>query len=171
MKTKYYISYGSNMNIPQMAYRCPHSRIYGNGTLQGWKLVFNYHADIIETGEIDDVVPVVVWKITNKQDLANLDIYEGYPQYYIKRYIKVEMDDGEIVDAMVYVMADSRKGVYPPSRSYFQTILEGYEDNNINVKPLYIALAYSSNMQNITEINQYNPNGIITKYGGKYEAR
>ena len=32
-----YAAYGSNMNIEQMKYRCPESKIIGNGKLQGWK--------------------------------------------------------------------------------------------------------------------------------------
>ena len=81
----YYVSYGSNMNVEQMAYRCPNTKIYGNGKVKGWKLVFNYHADIIETGKESDSVPVVVWELDNKNDEKRLDRYEGYPTYYVKR--------------------------------------------------------------------------------------
>lgn len=153
----YYISYGSNMNIPQMARRCPNTKIYGNGIVKGWKLVFNYHADIIETENENDYVPVVVWEITNINDLASLDCYEGYPKYYVKKYIDVTMDSGETINAMVYVMADDRKGIYPPAEYYFKCILDGYIDNRIDPEPLYKAVNYSCDMNNITEVNQYNP--------------
>lgn len=54
-----YCAYGSNMNLDQMAYRCPKSKVVGNGKLYGWELVFNVHADIIKADN-DSVVPVVV---------------------------------------------------------------------------------------------------------------
>lgn len=57
-----YCAYGSNMSLDQMAYRCPKSKVVGNGKLYGWKLVFNVHADIIKADN-DSVVPVVVWNI------------------------------------------------------------------------------------------------------------
>lgn len=153
----YYISYGSNMNIEQMALRCPATKVYGNGKLKGWKLVFNYHADIVE-GNDDDFVPVVVWKLENKDDMKNLDRYEGYPSYYTKINIPVTMDDtGETIEAMVYVMADKRKGIFPPSQIYFDCIYDGYRENGIDPEPLYKALEESLKADNITRYNQYNP--------------
>ncbi len=154
----YYISYGSNMNVEQMAWRCPNTKIYGNGKLKGWKLVFNYHADIIQTGNENDTVPVVVWKLVDKTDKKMLDRYEGYPNYYTKITIPVTMDDtGETINAMVYVMTDSRKGIYPPSLEYFECIVEGYIANNIDLDPLYDALDDCADKRNLTEFNQYNP--------------
>lgn len=158
----YYISYGSNMNIEQMAYRCPKTKVFGNGKLFGWKLVFNYHADIIETKNEDDFVPVVVWKLDDKIDQMNLDRYEGYPSYYTKILIPVIMDDtGKKIKAMVYVMADRRKGVYPPSVGYFNGIRDGYIANGIELSPLYKAVRECCKTENITEFNQYNPQPIM----------
>ena len=148
-----YIAYGSNMNLNQMDYRCPHSNVIGNGKLIGWKLVFNIHADVIETKNMNDEVPVVLWDI-NDNDWSMLDRYEGYPNYYVKRIVDVVTDDGKIVEAVVYVMADNRKGICPPDEYYFNTILTGYNDNNIGTDPLYDALDYS--LFNMTEYNQYN---------------
>ena len=153
----YYISYGSNMNIEQMKFRCPHTKIYGNGKLIGWKLVFNCHADIIETGNKEDFVPVVVWKLDNKSDQQTLDRYEGYPSYYTKILTSVTMDNGEVIRAMVYVMTDERKGICPPFASYFYGIKDGYIANNIDLAPLYKAMAESCKPDNQTEFNQYNP--------------
>lgn len=137
-----YVAYGSNMNLEQMSYRCPHSKVVSNGRLIGWKLVFNYHADVIETKNVNDEVPVVIWDI-HKRDWDMLDMYEGYPDYYIKREVNVVTEDGEAVEAIVYVMADDKKGVYPPMENYFKSIEEGYISNVIDVKYLYDALEYS----------------------------
>lgn len=149
----YYVAYGSNMNLKQMQRRCPKSRVVCNGVLIGWKLVFNIHADIIYTGNKEDKVPVVLWDIS-KNDWKSLDMYEGFPKYYIKKNVKVTIEHGYIIDAVVYVMADNRKGIALPFRNYFETILTGYKENGINTDTLYAALTYSA--YNETEYNQYN---------------
>ena len=139
-----YTSYGSNMNKEQMKYRCPFTKPYGTGKLYGWKLVFNLHADIIETGNKDDFVPVVVWNLENKTDKEMLDRYEGYPSYYIKRNVNVVMDGtGEEVKTMVYVMSKRNRkarGGKLPSSSYFYGIVEGYDDFGIDNTPLINSL-------------------------------
>lgn len=148
-----YIAYGSNMNLKQMKMRCPNSKVVGNGKLFGWKLVFNVHADIITTDDMKDEVPVVLWNI-HDDDWDMLDRYEGYPHYYIRRNVLVMMDDGEIVEAIAYVMTDDRKGIALPYKEYFNTILRGYKDNGIKTDGLYDALTYSA--YNETKYNQYN---------------
>ena len=41
MKEKrYYIAYGSNLNVSQMRMRCPHATILGTANLKGWELLF-----------------------------------------------------------------------------------------------------------------------------------
>ena len=148
-----YVAYGSNMNLSQMRYRCPKSKVVGNGKIIGWKLVFNIHADIIQTKNNHDEVPVVVWDI-HDDDWRNLDRYEGYPNYYIKRVVNVVMDNRENAKAVVYVMTDKRKGVSPPYDNYFEIVLTGYRENGIDTSVLYDALEYS--IYNETEYNQYN---------------
>lgn len=36
---RYYIAYGSNLNVPQMRMRCPHATILGTANLKGWELL------------------------------------------------------------------------------------------------------------------------------------
>lgn len=157
-----YVSYGSNMNLQQMSYRCPNTKVYGTGRIYGYKLVFNYHADIIYTGKNDDYVPVVVWDLTDKKDLESLDTYEGYPVYYEKINVDVVMDKtGETFTAMVYSMVEKRKGVYPPSESYYYCIAEGYIDNYIDSEKLVEALRECVDIHNITRYNQYSPRKAV----------
>ena len=40
MKEKLYIAYGSNINLEQMAHRCPSSKVVGTAMLQGYELQF-----------------------------------------------------------------------------------------------------------------------------------
>ena len=136
-----YAAYGSNMNIKQMKARCPESEIIGNGKLKGWKLVFNVYADVIK-GEPDDEVPVVCWHIA-ENDWERLDIYEGFPIYYVKEIVDIDLDDGRKEKGIVYVMVADRKGIYPPFREYLKICLQGYKDNGIDIKPLHDALKYT----------------------------
>lgn len=153
-----YIAYGSNMNLEQMNYRCPNSYVVCNGELRGWKLIFNIHADVIKTNNDEDFVPVVVWNIDDS-DWNRLDMYEGYPSYYIKETINVILENGESEKAIVYVMADNRKGICRPTKSYFECIETGYIENGIDVKYLYNALSYSFSHE--TEYNQYKTKELV----------
>lgn len=148
-----YSAYGSNMNLEQMKHRCPKSKVVCNGVLTGWKFVFNVHADIIRTGDENDFVPVVIWDIDDN-DWENLDMYEGYPTYYVKENVMAVTVDGDCVETVVYVMADDRKGIYLPNDYYFDVVLRGYKENGINTRSLYAALEYAA--YNGTEYNQYN---------------
>ena len=81
---KLYIAYGSNLNLAQMAARCPSASVYAKGVLNNWELVYrgsktNSHATIIRQHGF--TVPVLVWDI-QPYDESRLDIYEGYPHYY-----------------------------------------------------------------------------------------
>lgn len=153
-----YVAYGSNMNLEQMEYRCPNSYVVGNGKLNKWKLVFNIHADVIYTDNKEDFVPVVVWNIADG-DWDRLDMYEGFPSYYVKQIVDVILNNGEIEKAIVYVMAEKRKGICPPYYNYFKGIENGYIENGIDVECLYKALEYSC--ENQTEYNKYNMKDVV----------
>ena len=152
-----YCAYGSNMSLDQMAYRCPNSYVVCNGELHGWKLVFNFHADVIK-GKKKDIVPVVVWNISDS-DWSMLDMYEGYPSYYVKETVDVILDNGKKEKAVVYVMADNRKGVHPPASNYFNCIFKGYMDNGIDTDYLFDALDHS--YDNKTEYNKYKMKEMV----------
>ena len=86
---KLYVAYGSNLNLKQMAYRCPSASIYGTGQLTNWELLYrgsatNSHATIAK--KHGSYVPVLLWNI-EPEDEKRLDIYEGYPRYYYKQNV------------------------------------------------------------------------------------
>lgn len=146
-----YVAYGSNMNLEQMDWRCPNSELIGTGIIKDYRLVFNTHADIIPTQGA--YVPVVVWDVP-AQDWEYLDVYEGYPKYYVKENVTVNMDDGNVEECVVYVMSDENKGFEPPFDDYWDTIIDGYEDNGItDTSALYSALSESWEMYNKKEVN------------------
>ena len=155
---RYYLAYGSNMNLEQMDYRCPRSYVVCNGKLKGYKLVFNVHADVIRTDNEEDFVPVVVWNIADA-DWDRLDMYEGYPTYYVKETVNVILNNGDLAKAVVYVMTNNMKSICPPAQHYFDGIYEGYIENGIDVKYLYEALEYSLNHK--TEHHKYKTKEMI----------
>lgn len=145
MKKKYYIAYGSNLNIQQMAWRCPGAKIAGVGTLADWQLAFRGS----KTGSYLTIepkagasVPVGVWEIT-KQDEMALDRYEGFPHFYYKRMLRLPITNTtgatETVDAMVYIMHEDRP-MGSPTLAYVQTCLDGYMDFGIDTEPLMEAV-------------------------------
>ena len=141
-KRTVYLAYGSNLNISQMARRCPDAKPWGATVLQDYKLTFwggygNAVATIIPCE--GSFVPVALWIITETDERA-LDIYEGFPRMYRKEYLDLRWR-GRYVKAMVYIMNHGSTNV--PSKGYFNTIYEGYQDFSINPDPLFQAFRKS----------------------------
>ena len=127
-KTKYYIAYGSNLSVKQMAHRCPDARIAGQAVLEGWELLFKGCATIEPNKEKN--TPVLVWEIS-EEDEKRLDCYEGYPHYYRKEDLTVEVvsegAEPKTVTAMVYIM-ENDFGERAPSSYYYRVLYDGYKD-------------------------------------------
>lgn len=131
-----YIAYGSNMNLEQMALRCPNSETAAAAMLKGYELQFRYHATIEPNS--DSEVPVLLWRLSER-DEQQLDRYEGYPRYYRKEVVQFDLN-GESVEGMVYIM-NGNKPLQAPSEQYFQTILQGYKSAGLDTSYLETALA------------------------------
>ena len=111
-----YFAYGSNMNVSQTQQRCPGITRIGRYQLKGFRLVFNYHADIIPAEGC--TVHGGLWNITRNHEGA-LDTYEGYPDYYDKYYQD---------NVMFYRMKEASDNSQPPSKWYLEVIIQGYKD-------------------------------------------
>lgn len=134
-ETRLYIAYGSNLNLPQMARRCPTATVAGKSEMKGYELLFRGVATV--EPKADGSVPVLLWNI-KPMDEAALDRYEGWPHLYRKEMVDVELE-GETVSAMVYVMNDGRPlGI--PSYYYYETIEDGYEAAGFDTAVLEQAL-------------------------------
>lgn len=130
---KYYLAYGSNLSVEQMAYRCPHAVCVGTGVIHGYRLLFkgsktgNYLTIEPMQGR---TVPVLIWRVTDSDEDA-LDRYEGYPVFYRKETTRIRMRSFEDpltereVDAFVYIMNEGRTLGKPTDR-YYRVCLEGY---------------------------------------------
>ena len=143
MSNKLYLAYCSNLNLEQMANRCPTAKVVGNSKINGYRLLFRgAHAGAVATIEPfkGESVPVLAWEIT-PADEAALDRYEGWPFLYRKETIKVRLN-GKTVQAMVYIMNEGRP-LGQPSCYYYSTILDGYKSAGFDVEILRKAVADS----------------------------
>ena len=131
---KLYMAYGSNLNLGQMARRCPTAKVVGTAMLEGYQLLFNGVATIVKREGA--VVPVGIWEI-DKRCEESLDRYEGYPTLYRKETLAVEMN-GKEVQAMVYIMNRDRPAL--PAYSYYETIEDGYNDVGLDTAHLRKAI-------------------------------
>ncbi len=143
MKMKLYGAYGSNMNLEQMACRCPAARRLGPALLEGYRLVFRgARGSAVATIEpcAGGKVPVLLWAI-GIGDEAALDRYEGFPKLYRKEQLHVRVGSRH-VRAMAYVM----NGGHPqelPGSSYYNVILEGYRASGFDESILNDAVSFS----------------------------
>lgn len=148
---KLYAAYGSNLNLKQMAYRCPDATVVGTAELEGFELVFRggpgCGVATVEPRE-GSSVPIVLWEIS-KRDEKNLDRYEGWPHFYGKQTLPFEAED-QTIPAMIYIMTSGRDAAQP-STGYYETILEGYEDNGLDPEVLEQALERT---QELAELEQ-----------------
>ena len=77
---RYYLAYGSNLNLTQMRWRCPDARVLGTAEIADYRLLFKGS----KTGSYLTIepfaggkVPVAVWEVSIA-DEERLDRYEGY---------------------------------------------------------------------------------------------
>ena len=142
-KETLYIAYGSNLNLPQMAFRCPTAKVVGASEIKDYELLFRgSRSGAVATVEplAGSSVPVLLWKIQSQDELA-LDRYEGYPHFYRKELCPVELD-GKPLGAMVYVMNEGRP-LGAPSDYYLNTIYEGYQSAGFDTEFLEQAVEKS----------------------------
>ncbi len=134
MDKRYYLAYGSNLNVEQMRYRCPTARIIGTAVIEDYRLLFKGS----QTGSYLTIeptegasVPVGVWSVT-EDDEHRLDRYEGYPSFYYKKELPVTITGirtgkQRTRQCFVYIMHEDRP-LGLPSNAYLETCCEGYMD-------------------------------------------
>lgn len=149
MAKRYYIAYGSNLNIPQMQMRCPGAAIVGTSVIEDYRLLFRGS----KTGSYLTIepweggrVPVAIWSVT-EDDERSLDRYEGYPTFYRKDTMRLPVKgikSGKVrtLTAFVYIMSDGRP-IGTPSNSYLMTCARGYRSFGFDTQILSQAYADS----------------------------
>ena len=147
---KYYLAYGSNLSMAQMAQRCPDAVYVGTAELKDYQLLFKGSQSgsyLTVEPKKGSMVPVLVWRISER-DEHYLDRYEGYPSFYYKKTMEVEVQSfigektDDVTEAIIYIMHEDHK-LGTPSRSYMKTCAFGYRDFGFDPKALKIAYDYS----------------------------
>lgn len=137
---RYYLAYGSNLNIEEMKKRCPFAIPVGASAIKDYRLVYK-GTKIVSYLTIEpcegSIVPVGVYEIT-PMDEFNLDYYEGVPTLYSKNMITVSLY-GQDIQAIVYIM-NPTYSYHLPSESYVSRCLQGYQNFHFNHEILNNAL-------------------------------
>ena len=146
---KFYLAYGSNLNVQQMRFRCPDAKVVGTAEIPDYQLLFKGS----KTGSYltiekkkGGMVPVAVWAVSKRDELA-LDRYEGFPNFYYKTEMELpvkcrKVDKTKTLTAFVYIMHEERKlGI--PSHAYVKTCVQGYRDFGFDLKHLRLAFDLS----------------------------
>lgn len=148
-KKRYYIAYGSNLNIQQMQWRCPNARLCGTSIIEDYRLLFKGSL----TGSYLTIepmagryVPVGIWQVTPDDELA-LDRYEGYPHFYYKKEMElpitgIKSGRKRLRTAFVYIMHEERR-LGHPSFEYYRTCVDGYGAFGFDLRVLATALLES----------------------------
>lgn len=162
---RYYVAYGSNLNVGQMKYRCPDAVPVGTAWIDGYALMYKGSMTgaylTIEKKE-NSRVPVVIWKVSDS-DEKSLDRYEGYPTFYYKKELQLRVTffqkDNKKgyrpckyrvrnLDCFVYVMhEDHAFGI--PTQQYIDTCTDGYNIFGFDTGILDEALLYTAD--NVSE--------------------
>ncbi len=139
-KKQLYIAYGSNINLEQMAFMCPHSKVVGTSEIKDFELEFMGVATIVPKENAS--VPVLIWEL-DERNLPALNKYEGFPRLYRQEQMIFELD-GKFYKGMAYFMNYGK--IAPPSQEYYNTILQGYRENGLDESFLQKALENSFQM-------------------------
>jgi gamma-glutamylcyclotransferase (GGCT)/AIG2-like uncharacterized protein YtfP len=121
-----YFAYGMNTNLDSMQHRCPTAVCLGAAWIDNYEFVFRTHADIQKKS--GSICYGVLWDIT-RADLKSLDALEGYPYYYNRFRVRVNLGD-HFVYALTYQMTD-QDYIQEPGNGYLQMVTEGYQQNGV----------------------------------------
>ena len=106
-----YFAYGSNMNLEQMAVRCPGCLMLGLVRKPGWRYLINQRGYVTAQEDPDAETLGCLWELT-EQHWAALDRYEGVAGGFYRRVDceVVPLDSGEPVSAIAYRAANETPG-------------------------------------------------------------
>lgn len=158
-----YFAYGSNMDSQRMKDRKVNFSKRELAIIKNYELCFNKqasrnpnegYANLVP--EKDKITEGVLYEI-NDEDIEKLDKFEGYPNHYDKKTIKVKMENGDEVDALVYIaQADKIKDDLKPTKEYLNHLKEGRD---------LISEDYNNSLQSIDTLDTSNKSDVNNKKG------
>ena len=122
------------MNHEQMRQRCPSSKYIKRAYLESYKFVYDGYSKS-RKGAVANIIEekgAVVWGglfEIDQNDLASLDIYEGYPISYDRKTIKGKDENKNIYEAIGYFRKG--KSIGTPADDYRNVVLQGARDCNL----------------------------------------
>jgi gamma-glutamylcyclotransferase (GGCT)/AIG2-like uncharacterized protein YtfP len=120
-----------------MAQRCPKAICLGYATLPGYEFRFATHGDILPNP--DSTADGVLWEIT-PDCLLSLDALEGYPTYYERDIVVVEINGVQELAMTYYMVGDNRDAL--PSQGYLDMLREGYTEHGVPQHQINAALEF-----------------------------
>ena len=148
MNSILYFAFGSNLHAIQMHGRCPKARKIGPATLYGYRLAFCGYSLRWDGGTATAIadqkskVQGLLYEL-NPDGLFALDLYEGIPWIYQRRKRVVTSQNGESVNAYVYLLRDREPN--KPSKVYYKVIEMAYLELNFDVQMLKDAMEEAKN--------------------------
>ena len=141
---RFYLAYGSNLNLRDMSYRCKKAIPIGSTVLTNYRLVYKGSADgyaylTIEPSK-DSLVPVGIFNISFFDELR-LNKYEGYPELYYKEHFPINIANKE-ARALIYIMKNNFD-YHLPNDQYIDTCMMGYDYFGFDKKVLEDAFDYT----------------------------
>lgn len=158
-----YFAYGSNMNAKRMKDREVNFSKRELAILKDYKLCFNKQASRNTNEGYANLIPKngiategILYEI-DAQDIEKLDKLEAYPNHYTKKTIKVELENGDEVDALVYIaQPDKIKEGLKPTKEYLNHLKEGKD--LISKNHLDFIKSFNS-LDNLTQSDVNNKKG------------
>jgi hypothetical protein len=140
--TRLYFAFGSNLDLAQMARRCPRARVSNSASLPGFELVFagyspSWRGAVASVNERERATVRGLLYTLDDADFAMLDRYEGHPHWYLRHYVWVRPRGArKLVRAETYLL-DAELG--EPSRVYLEQIARAYREHGFSLAPLLAA--------------------------------
>ena len=131
-----YFAYGSNMDVRQMAVRCPDAVVIGRACLCGHSFLINTHGVATVIPAKEACVHGILWKISAK-DEASLDRYEGVATgFYRKATVSVLPDGGVQIKALIYIASDDQPG--QPRPGYMERVMDAAKHHGLLLRHLKV---------------------------------
>ncbi len=137
---KYYLAYGSNLDLDHMKTLCPGAKFIGITKINGYRLAFRgeelrSYLTILE--DDNSFIYVGIFQI-NINDEKSLDYYEDYPNLYYKKEIEFNLM-GKILKGLVYIMHEVNSFNRPSTR-YINMVKRAYEYHKLDISLIENAL-------------------------------